>query len=283
MSECRVCRNAGSGDDNRGRLGEAYQNKGGVPEGFIMTRLVFALLVIFSGQVASGDIIVNGGFETPFTTTGELPTGFGYWDFDPATTVLSGPSIAPAEGSWMLQFLASADVNVAAQTLSATASNVWQLIDMSPYSQLVRAGVARVEASAKFNRVPGDAETDTLFVLDIRAYAGDPTTFPTQAQDWIATDLARVRESLFSDGNPATWETLTAELFLPVNTDFVAVQIAAGENVVNDAVSPEFDGHYADAVTFRVQAVPEPSTLATFLGLGGMGLIAAYRRRKRTA
>jgi len=29
--------------------------------------------------------------------------------------------------------------------------------------------------------------------------------------------------------------------------------------------------------------VPEPSTLAMFLGLGGMGLIAAYRRRKRAA
>lgn len=31
------------------------------------------------------------------------------------------------------------------------------------------------------------------------------------------------------------------------------------------------------------QAVPEPSTLAMFFGLGGMGLIAASRRRKRTA
>jgi hypothetical protein len=30
-------------------------------------------------------------------------------------------------------------------------------------------------------------------------------------------------------------------------------------------------------------SVPEPSSLAVFLGLGGMGLIAAYRRRKQTA
>lgn len=35
--------------------------------------------------------------------------------------------------------------------------------------------------------------------------------------------------------------------------------------------------------SFTSGTVPEPSTLAMFLGLGGMGLIAAYRRRKRSA
>jgi hypothetical protein len=45
---------------------------------------------------------------------------------------------------------------------------------------------------------------------------------------------------------------------LPAKTHFTAVSIAVGENVMDDAVSPEFDGHYADAVTFNLSAASNP-------------------------
>ena len=38
-----------------------------------------------------------------------------------------------------------------------------------------------------------------------------------------------------------------------------------------------------DGVAQESAGVPEPSTLLTFAGLGGMGLVMAWRRRKRTA
>lgn len=53
---------------------------------------------------------------------------------------------------------------------------------------------------------------------------------------------------------------------------YIALGVAATENVVNGAVDPEFDGHYADIVTLSFRLIPEPKTVsllaAALLGLG---------------
>ncbi|MHC4501629.1 MAG: right-handed parallel beta-helix repeat-containing protein, partial [Planctomycetota bacterium] len=43
---------------------------------------------------------------------------------------------------------------------------------------------------------------------------------------------------------------------LPTNTDFVVVEIAAHENIFNDASDPELDGHYADVVSVTICSRP---------------------------
>jgi len=242
-----------------------------------MRHFAIAVTLLFLSSTIAHAEVINPGFETPFTTTGELPRSFGYWDADPATTVATGPSISPVEGGLMLQFLATSEVN-----LSLNASNVWQLVDMSPYSELVASGLAQAAVSAQFNRVPGGSETDTRFVVDVYAFAGDPTTFPTQF--FGSTYLARVRGELFSDSDATTWELLTARLLLPTDTDFVAVHIAADENVVNNTTAPEFDGHFADAVAFDISLVPEPPCpLKTLLGPSPFGEIRFLQKLTRTS
>lgn len=43
---------------------------------------------------------------------------------------------------------------------------------------------------------------------------------------------------------------------LPPLTTYIAVGLASVENVVNDSVDPEFDGHYADNVSPLFQNRP---------------------------
>lgn len=58
----------------------------------------------------------------------------------------------------------------------------------------------------------------------------------------------------------------------PTADVYIAPGSAATENIVNDAVEPEFDGHYADNVMLSFRLIPEPSTVtllvAVLLGWG---------------
>lgn len=163
----------------------------------------------------------------------------------------------------------------------AEASQVVQLIDLSAYSAAVSAGLLQASASADFNRVAGDAETDTSFALTFFAMEGDPADFSTkfQAGEWIKPISAG---SVLSDGDPDTWETASATYLLPTNTDYLALQVRAFENIENDWTGTEFDGHYAVNVTASFDTIPEPNTFAicAVLGLTGAG-VGWWRRRRK--
>jgi hypothetical protein len=66
------------------------------------------------------------------------------------------------------------------------------------------------------------------------------------------------------------WANLTPTTAQQFRAEFVQYGPSMGPRVL------ELDG-------YSYATVPEPSTLAMFLGLGGMGMIGAWRRRKRTA
>ena len=121
-----------------------------------------------------------------------------------------------------------------------------------------------------FNRVAGDSETDTKFNLILDFHSGDPSSYPSVAND----PLERAIVDLFTDSDPLTWELATLSFVAPAGSTYVALQLSANEDVFNDTSGIEFDGQYADAVTLEI--VPEPST-ASLLALGVVGL--AVRRR----
>jgi MYXO-CTERM domain-containing protein len=241
-----------------------------------MRLFIFAFLVLLCTEWATASLIVNGGFETPFSTSGVLPTTYGLWEFDPAYSVTAMDGITPLEGERMLRFEATDPL----YRYQHEQSNVWQLVDVSGFRSQILSGTAVASASAWFNRVAGDAQTDTRFGLELWAFAGDPSDFPNKINQSPPDKLASAGRGLFSDSDPSTWEKVALELTLPKDTTFLALHIAALENVFNNAY-PEFDGHYADAVSLSITAIPEPTTLLIWLGLTGIGLLAAHRRRKR--
>jgi len=244
-----------------------------------MTRLAIlaSLLLLVFPIVASGQgLVQNPGFETPENTAPwSTPENlFGPWKGDRAETTGQENGIVPAAGDGMLRFDGTKPPGDGG---ADTGSEVGQLIDLSAYRTEIDNGSVVVDASALFNRVPGDAGTDTQFAVRIGALAGPPSGVPDD--EWIGLS----ENSFFSDGDPATWEMLQTSLKLPPNTDRVALMLVAYENI-SPTGSPEFDGHYADNASLLVSVVPEPSTLA-LLGMGAAGFVffAGRRRRRRSA
>jgi hypothetical protein len=226
------------------------------------------------GAPSAGDnLVANSSFEhdeTFYRISPVPPTVFADWQGDWSESVYANSGITPYLGSRMLQFmytLPSGPNGVSSQ------GDMWQLIDASPFAELIAGGSAVATASVQYNRVPGTMQTDTEFRLYLSAHAGLPGDFPGQTDSgWLASQ----RTTLLSDSDPTTWETLTAVLALPPQTDYLAIRLAAVENIDNNGSSLEFHGHFADDVFAAV--IPEPSS-AVLLG-GGMFLLLVMRIRR---
>lgn len=231
--------------------------------------LVGIPVLLLTVQFCYANLVVNGGFETDFANPRGSPA-YGFWMvYGEAEIVSESDGITPFEGSQMLHFLNPI------RLAESVDSMIWQLIDISPFLDEISAGNAIVEMSTQFNRVSGDSQTDTEFRIQIYAFAGPYNSF--WPQYWSGDDLTHISESIFTDGDVATWELTTAQLLLPVRTEFVAIGLQSIENIFNDndITGLAFDGHYADAVTLTI--IPEPATLF-LLGLGSLALLRKRRR-----
>ncbi len=235
-----------------------------------VTTLIAALAVILvlAQFCTAANLVSNSGFEVFEATCPGWPSIYGDWSGDYSSIVGTSDGIAPLEGSQMLKFRGGAWESWEQKYV---ACQVPQIIDISSYNSLVTAGLAVASASAYFNRVAGDAQTDTEFFLRIWAHEGAPSTYP--AQKGISY-LDVVDVSIITDSDLGTWEICQASLALPTNTDFLVIEVIANENVFDDLSGVEFDGHYVDAVSLTI--VPEPTS---FLLLS-MGALMFRRKRK---
>jgi len=227
----------------------------------LFSTLIIAVFLPVCADAAQ-NLLFNGGFETEVYLPRGRPDGVGYWEGDVCKVITATDEVSPFEAEHMLHFIYS---DIDGPSGPYAGSNLWQLVDVGPVSDIINTANATATLSAYFNRILGDDETDTKFVIEIYAFAGDPATFLSQIGQ--NNQLANVRAEFFSDGDPSTWENLSVDLAVPVGTDFIAVDILAVEDIFNDALGVEFDGHYADAVSLTI--VPEPATFS-LLGLGAL-------------
>ena len=201
----------------------------------------------------------NLGFETVEPIGTFWPNQLNDWNGDFGSIVELENGITPLEGSRMLRF------DSAAPTPSATnlgASQVEQLIDPSSLGD-VSSGTLTVTASAWFNRVAGDSQTDSEFFIRLLASDRSPSTYPSdkEAGRFGPIELTFIT----TDDDPATWEKASVNLTLPATTTFIALEVAAIENVFNDYRGVEYDGHYADRVT--IVGENRPPTLDAIPGI----------------
>lgn len=194
------------------------------------------------------ELLVNGGFETTDVQTGGLPASAGIWRGDVASRVMGDQGIAPHGGAQMLKFQAVGPSGGSAANL---ACQQWQLVDLSAFAAPIDAGKVRLDASIYFNRISGDGGTDQRFDMRILAFSGAPASFPAS----YPPPAGQIRGTqLASTGT--TWQKVDVTFdVLPVATRYVAVEIYAYEDVVDD-VSNEFHGHYADDASLVLTLLP---------------------------
>ncbi|MCD4831880.1 MAG: PEP-CTERM sorting domain-containing protein [Anaerohalosphaeraceae bacterium] len=235
--------------------------------------VLISIVFLTVSTVSASNLVVNPGFETSEITYGGWPSSYGNWNGDYSAIVGTAGGITPLDGSEMLQFKDTSFCGAG----SGDSSQVFQLIDVSTYSDAIVSGSAVASASAYFNRVTGTSDSDTHFAIAMFAFGGNISSFPEIWENSGATTaLARVGgryDGIYTDTDPLTWEIDSVEFVLPVGTDYLVAYICAYEDVVNDSSHPEFDGHFADSVSLEI--IPEPMTLA-LLAFGGL----LIRRRK---
>jgi len=190
--------------------------------------------------VRGENLLGNDGFEAK-RWLGSWPTEAGIWGGDHADMVAAERGVKPREGKGMIRFGATNFRSAG----SSNAAQIVQVIDISRFRKVIASGKARAVASVFFNRVSGDAQTDTAFSMSLISYAGPPTAHFSMGQQhrWLSRRVAALR----ADANPKGWQKLALRASLPKNTDFLVIELQAVEDIHNDTRSPEFDGHYADS------------------------------------
>ena len=209
-----------------------------------------AVVAACTASSLSQNLLTNPGMETAVVIPTDLPSAGGLWSHDVASIVTAQNGITPHSGSRMLHFIYTAPYGPA----DSWACEVYQLVDMTAFADLIRAGQATAVGSGWFNRVAGDSQTDKQFAIEIRAYSGAMSAFP----DLLTFgEIGMKEQQLSSDANPSTWERIEVSFPIPQDTTFLALRVYAGEDVYNDLSGIELDGHYGDDFSFTI--VPEPS------------------------
>ncbi len=184
------------------------------------------------------NLLGNPGFEENSTIGAFETTQFGQWNGDPSEVRTSDNEVQPFDTS-MLKF-----IDVAQPGGDGDHGDVLQYVDLTSLAPLIQKGFVKAVASAKFNRIAGDETTDTQFDVTISGHNGAPAPYLDQI-----SSLGWSRQSILSDSDISTWESVSTELKLPANTTFLQVRVSATENIFDDPgriPDQEFHGHYAD-------------------------------------
>lgn len=189
------------------------------------------------------NLLQDPGFEGT-VAVGGLPTVIGQWRGDSVYAVGLDQGITPHASSQMLRFVYGGP-----SPSALISSQAWQLVDVSALATEIDLSKIQVDASAWFNRVTGDAETDTRFDLRVHAFSGSPASFPT---DYPSPTVKG--DSVLTTGN--LWQQVSVTDTLPVGTRYLAVEIYSYEDIQNDVTDPEFDGHYADDLSLVLTQLP---------------------------
>jgi hypothetical protein len=161
-----------------------------------------AIAVCLSGPAnasVSGNLIANPGFETVEPVGSGYPSTYADWNGNYASFHTAENGITPHVGTRMLRI--DGTQSVGDGTGSSLGGDVYQIVDVSGFASQIATGRVTVSASVFFNRIAGDAQTDTQFSISVYAYAGNVANFPSEV---FFGALISQNNYLLSDANPVT-------------------------------------------------------------------------------
>jgi hypothetical protein len=227
------------------------------------SRIAAALLVVGMATGAQAaltpNLLVDPSFENPVLTPHNQINGApfltGVWGSENGGNVL-GPvnGVSPASGQRMHR-----------QNLTGgSATQTWQRVNVSAYSQTINAGNATVNAGALFNASSG-----------LPAPVGSVGVHFYNGANQLITP-STVAGTTF-DANPATWQSLNLSVVaIPVNTQFIRLELAFSTASMTTGPFTSLPTFFDDAV-LQLNLVPEPSSLA----LGTVALVGASWTARR--
>ncbi len=198
---------------------------------------------------------VNGGFEGEEIYLEGMPEEPGNWGGDRRELVGSagGDTLRPHSGGQMLKFLSTRSTLQAAK-LPQHASELWQIVDLSEFTDRVNGGEVSAKMEAQFNRLSGVA--NSAFEIQLFAFRGQMSLaedYWDRKNEPSSEKLASAGASVLIDGIPGTWEPLEVSMAIPPGTDFLLVNLLAFENET-EVEENEFMGHFADSVQLTLTA-----------------------------
>jgi hypothetical protein len=147
-------------------------------------------------------------------------------------------------GTRMLRFDATGSTGSGS---SDSSQATYALTIPSPWAEMIDSGRLRAHLSAHVDRV-ATVGADTEFHVVLHAYDVHPAAG--------GQELARVSGVLSSDALLDSWECVRTGMRVPVGTTLLYAEVAAAEDVRNDTLGSEFDGHFADEVALWFSVDP---------------------------
>ncbi len=233
----------------------------GILIGMLCSSIVFAYVVPHSGKSTP---LLEDGFETSTVSKDNNATlEFGIWRGTFSERVGEENGVYPASGSKMLRFLRTNYV-AKPKRKNQHIADAYLLVDIRPYRHLFSHDGATVDVSAMVNASSFPSEDE--YKCGVSIYAIDAETAPKSSlnigtaltQDSIA--MARGRNTNM-DRDTMSWQTLSTELRLPSNSEFLVVRLYIAQ-AVDSPDEPSYPGFYADnlRLTFK-QEVPTNDTV----------------------
>ena len=222
------------------------------------TRSITVALLLAAAPLASANLLVDPGFESnPLDTINNVLNNFttyqGVWGVEAATITGIDNGVTPAQGAKMLRMTDD----------GAVATQAVQFTDVSSYSALINSGSGIANLSGLFDV---DAHVPAAIGGVTIAFFSGPS-FGSIIGGPITSNINTL------DSNPATWETASLSVPIPLGTTWIMSQVAYDNASLlgNDGV---LHPGYVDAT--RLNIVPTPASAALLALAGSIGL----RRRR---
>jgi hypothetical protein len=228
--------------------------------GVLSTSLVWAFaLPRVAGPFRIPLPLVDSSFEEqlPMGHRG-IPLQPGAWGGDFARITGREQGIVPKDGQHMLRFLRS-NFEGEVSELSYV-GNMYQVVDLRPWKDAFANGQTRVELTAWFNAVPGEANSKFRFGAQLFALEESAAELSTPSSSgWLTRNNVAFsgHRNVWADDDPATWQRVTTELRLPPQTQFLVVHVEVARSQLSREPI-EFAGHYVDAMELVLHTERKP-------------------------
>lgn len=228
----------------------------GIVFGMFCTSVVWAISGFNSRAVTSRPLpVADGSFESG-RAPGDAgpPMLAGVWSGDFSAVSTGEQGINPFEGGRMLKFL-RADNRLTPPGGGQVTSEMWQVVDLT--GQHVQVA----ELSARFNAIASAATERTAFAVCVCAFNGSAAEAPELWRGRNELALAQGEKEELADSDPKTWQRVVTQVTVPPEANLLLIQVRVTRKG-KEPQSPEFGGHFVDAVSLHALEIEAASTVA---------------------